>query len=282
MRQLQEIPITQLTVPKQNVRTHNIDKGLDELKANIKSIGLIEPISVYKEHSDQYVVLAGQRRLNAYYGLNEEFPNQGFDKIECLVTDSPRDDDMKRAISLGENITHLAMSKEDLKSAVTELYNKCGSYTEVQEKFGLTRHIIDNYVSLSRLPEKVKESIQSGGIHTKQNVAEKTAIGAVEALTWTKDGDVSEDKVLELANIMASKNNIGFKKEIIAEVKKNPKGDIYDSVTRAKNGMYETIKLQLEPELNTKLERYSENEGDISKEDTVVTIISEKLNSEND
>ena len=282
MRQLQEIPITQLTVPKQNVRTHNIDKGLDELKASIKSVGLIEPVSVYKEQSDQYVVLAGQRRLNAYYGLNDEFPNQGFDKIECLVTDSPKDDDMKRAISLGENITHLAMSKEDLKSAVTELYNKCSSYTKVKEKFGLTKRIIDNYVSMSRLPEKVKESIQSGGIHTKQNVAENISIGAVDALTWTKDGDVSEEKVLELANIMAEKKNITFKKEIIAEVKKNPKGNISESVTRAKNGKYETIKIQLQPELNTKLERYSENEGDSSKEDTAVNIIQEKLNSEND
>ena len=282
MRQLQKISINQIKVPKQNVRTHNINKGLDELKTSIKSIGLIEPISVYKEESDQYVVLAGQRRLNAYHGLNDKFPNQGFDEIECLVTDSPKDDDMKRAISLGENITHLSMSKEDLKSAVTELYNKCGNYKEVQEKFGLTKYIIDNYVSLSRLPEKVKESIQSGGIHPKQNVAEKIAIGAVEALDWTKDGDGSEERVIELANIMASKENIGFKKEIIAEVKKNPKGDIHENVTRAKDGTYETIKIRLEPELNTKLERYSEGEGDNSKEDTIVNIISEKLYSEND
>ena len=46
MRQLQKISINQLIVPKQNVRTQNIDKGLDELKASIKSVGLIEPISV--------------------------------------------------------------------------------------------------------------------------------------------------------------------------------------------------------------------------------------------
>ena len=283
MRHLQEIPLTQLTVPKQNVRVQSIDKGLDELKANIKSVGLIEPISAYKEgQSDQYIILTGQRRLNAYHGLNEEFPNQGFDKIECLVTDSPKDDDMKRAISLGENITHLPMSKDDVQSAVTELYNKeDGNYKKIQEKFGLTKYIIDKYVNLARLPSKIKESIRLGGIHTKRKVAEKTALDAVDALQWTNDGNVSEDRVLELAKIMASKENSGFRKEIVAEVKKNPEGNIDESIMRAKDGTYDTIKLRLEPELNAKLERYSEKQGDDSKEDTATGIIFEKLNSGN-
>ena len=280
VRHLQKISINQLVVPKQNVRTHNIDKGLDELKTSIKFVGLVEPILVYKEQHDQYVVLAGQRRLNAYHGLNEEYPNQGFDEIECLVTDSPKDDDMKRAISLGENITHLAMSKEDLKNAVTELYNKCGNYKEVKEKFGLTKTIIDKYVGLSRLPEKIKQSIQSGGIHAKQSTAENIALKAVEALQWTKDGNVSEDKVLELATTLGNKDNLEFKNDIVVETKKNPEGNINENVERARNKTHEIIKLRLEPELNAKLERYSENEGDTSKEDTAIGIISEKLNSE--
>lgn len=280
VRHLQKIPINQLVVPKQNVRSHSIDKGLDVLKASIKSIGLIEPISVYKEQSDQYVVLAGQRRLNAYHELNEEYPNQGFNEIECLLTDSPKDDNMKRAISLGENITHLAMSKEDLKHAVTELYNISGNYKEVKEKFGLTKGIIDKYVGLSRLPEKIKQSIQSGGIHAKQSTAENVSLKAVDALQWTKDGNVSEDKVLELATTLGNKINHEFKNDIVVETKKNPEGNINENVERARNKTHEIIKLRLEPELNAKLEHYSKNEGDTSKADTVIDIISEKLNSE--
>ena len=226
-------------------------------------------------------MLAGQRRLNAYHGLNEEYPNQGFDEIECLVTDSPKDEDMKRAISLGENITHLAMSSTDLQSAVTELYNKCdGNYKVIREKFGLTKYIIDKYVGLSRLPEKIKQSIQSGGIHTKQRTAENIALKAVEALQWTKDGDVSEDKVLELANAMGSKDNIQLKNDIVVETKKNPEGHINENIERAKNKTHETLTLRLDSEQNEKLERYSKNKGDISKEDTVLNIIVEKLDSE--
>lgn len=282
VRQLQKISIDKLVVPKQNVRTQSIDKGLDELKANIRSVGLIEPISVYKE-LDQYVVLAGQRRLNAYYKLNDDHPNQGFDEIECLVTDSPKDDDMKRAISLGENITHLPMSSTDLQSAVTELYNKCdGNYTIIEQKFGLTRYIIDKYVGLSRLPEKIKQSIQSGGIHTKQRTAENIALKAVEALHWTPDGNVSEDKVLELANVLGSSDNIELKNDIVVETKKNPEGYINENVERAKNKTHDVLMLRLDSEQNEKLTRYSKNRGDVSKEDTAVNIIAEKLDSDTD
>ena len=264
-----------IKVPKHNVRLSNTGDGLEDLKTNIKSMGLIEPIIVF-ENAGQYIALVGQRRLLAYLELNEECPDQGFDEIDCIVRTMPADD-TKRAISLGENITHLPMSKNDLIRAATDLYNKCGNYTQVHERFGLSKYMVDKYVGLSRLPEIIKQAIQSGELHNKQKNAERIALDAVDALQYVPGGDISEDKVLEFARIIARKSNL--RKTLIEEAKKNPLRDVNEIQRRADEKHRIPLNLYLSVELDSRLEQYSDHEAYDSKEEAAIDIIVDKLDT---
>ena len=85
---VKSIPLSEIKVNKYAVHAHGIDVGINDLAASIKEIGLLSPITVYYDSEKKYfVLLAGQRRLNAHHLLNDDNPNTGFDKINCFVMD---------------------------------------------------------------------------------------------------------------------------------------------------------------------------------------------------
>ena len=82
------IPLSEIKVDKYTVHAHGIDVKINDLTASIKEIGLLSPIIVYYDSEKKYyIMVAGQRRLNAYHLLNNDNPNTGFDKINCFVID---------------------------------------------------------------------------------------------------------------------------------------------------------------------------------------------------
>ena len=200
---VEELPLDKIMVKKHNVRVHDIDVGIDDLAASIKAHGLLEPIVAYKS-DDKYYILAGQRRLNAYNKLNDDYPDGGFDHIPCFVREEPEDDNQKKALSLAENITQLPMSDSDLIKAVTDLYGVYGDYKLVQEKFGISRYMVDKYVKFARLPQELKTAINDGKIDSRPKVALNAAIKAVDAHNYTTDSAISINEVIELAKALAN------------------------------------------------------------------------------
>ena len=201
--QVEELPLDRIKVQKHNVRVHNIDVGVDDLAASIKAHGLIEPIVAYRS-DDTYYILTGQRRFNAYNKLNDEHPGEGYDRIPCFVRDEPKTDDQKKALSLAENITQLPMNESDLVKAVTDLYNVYSNYKIVQEKFGLSRHMVDKYVKRSRLPQELKTAIDNNELGRSPQRAVNAAIRAVDAYDYTEGGPTPIGDVLKLAKALAS------------------------------------------------------------------------------
>lgn len=229
------IELEKIKVQKNNVRTQGITQGVDDLAKNIRANGLLQPIAAYFDsNKDQYVILTGQRRLNAYHSLNEEYPNDGYDKIQCKIIDEPESDDKKKALSLAENITQLPMSNSDLVIAVTDLYNKYNDYAIVEQKFGITESMITQYVRLARLPEELKQAIQEGAIHTNPKRSETAVLQAVDALIYTKNGNVPVETVIDMSKAIAKRElsaidvkaegkHGGTSDQITARIKKNRK-----------------------------------------------------------
>ena len=199
---VEELPLEKIKVQRHNVRLHAIDVGIDDLASSIKAHGLLEPIVAYKS-GEVYYILTGQRRLHAYVKLNDECPGEGYDHIPCFVREEPTGDNQKKALSLAENITQLPMTESDLVKAVTDLYNVYGNYEIVQEKFGLTRYMVNKYVKQSRLPPELKSAVESGAIHHKPKVALNMAIKAVDAYNYTTGSDTPLDTVINLAKALA-------------------------------------------------------------------------------
>ena len=252
----ESIPISQIRIDKFNVRKKDIQLGMDELKQSIMVFGLIQPITVYFDTAkDMYVIIAGQRHFNTYVILNEENPNEGYDKIEAKIIEEPETEELKKALSLTENLTQVQMVNTDVVRAVTDLYNIYRDYDIVKEKYALTPYMIDKYVSLSRLPKRLIEAIDEGEISPNNKSAELAAIRAVNALNWTKGGDVNVEDVLAFAKEYA-KGDIQ-PDTLDKEGKKG--GSIAEITSRAsKKSVRQLNKIQLSSEVFEKLSKISD------------------------
>ena len=203
---LQDVPLDMIKVQKHNVRRRDIDVGIEDLAASIKANTLLQPIAAYFDtEKDIYVILTGQRRLNAHHLLNEKYPGQGYDKIKCLVYNEPDSEERKISMSLAENVTQLSMSHTDLVKAITDLYNKYGDYQLVQDEFGLTKYMVDKYVKLSRLPTELKDAVASGSIHHNPKTAENSMLRAVDSTKYTQGGLVPVETVVGIAKALATR-----------------------------------------------------------------------------
>ena len=245
------ISLDKIKIDKFNVRKKDIQTGLDELKESIKVFGLMQPITVYFDsEKGVYVIIAGQRRFNTYNVLNEEHPNEGYDTIEAKIIDEPATEDLKKALSLTENLTQVQMQNTDVVRAVTDLYNTYRDYDIVQQEFALTRYLIDKFVSLARLPKRLVEAINEGEISPNTKAAENAAIRAVDALNWQKDGDVNIEDVLEFAKSIA-KGDIQIN---ILEEEAKKDGTVAEIIDRAaKKSVKEKISLKLSTDLSNKI-----------------------------
>lgn len=256
------IPLDRIKVEKHNVRVHDIDVGIEDLAASIKAVGLLQPITVFfNSQSNEYVILAGQRRLNAYHYLNNRYPDNVYDKISCVLIDEPQTAEEKLSLSLAENITQLQMHNSDLVKAVTDLFNVYRDYEMVQEKFGLTKYMIDKYVRLARLPDEIKKAITEGAIHPNDKKAENASIRAVDALGWTKGGDVPVSEVLDLA-IECAKGDID--PNALADAARMG-GGIESIKDTANKRVYKKQSIDLSSEVAEKLKRVAESHGESEK-----------------
>ena len=252
------IPIDEVKIQKFNVRKKDIQTGIEDLAASIKAIGLLQPITVFLDSENKrYVILAGQRRFNAHTYLNEEFPGDGFDKIKAIIIPEPESDQEKMALSLAENVTQLPMQNLEIVKAVTELYNTYHDYAIVKEKYGLTEYMINKYVRLARLPQQVVDAINDGVIHSNPKTAENAALRAVDALNYTKGGEVDETFVVEMAKEY-SKGEI--EEELLtAEAKKG--GGISEIKSRAAKKTTKKIEVNLSTDVHTKLSKVADDSG---------------------
>ena len=104
-KEIISVEIDKIKVQKHNVRKHKIDDGIEDLAVSIKKWGLMQPITVYYDsEKERHVILAGQRRLNAHFYLNDKYPDEGWDTIECFEIAEPKTDEAKKGLSLAENI----------------------------------------------------------------------------------------------------------------------------------------------------------------------------------
>ncbi len=208
------IELGKLYVGLSNVRVENAtdDEELSILAEHIGKHGLLEPIVVFavndlgdehplyetrKSYKNQYEILAGQRRWNAFKKLNKENPGEGWDKIPCHVREAPDDEVDAKAISLGEGLTQLPYTMTDIIDACDTLFKKYNDPKVVAKMTGISDILVNRYVKFARLPKFIQENL--GSIHKTPKTAVNLAVEAADALAWSKDSQIPEQKVYDLA-----------------------------------------------------------------------------------
>lgn len=237
------IELEKLYVGLSNVRVENVtdEEELDNLVEHIRKHGLLEPIIVFtvddideehplyesrKKFKNKFEILAGQRRWNAFKKLNETFPEEGWNKIPCHVREPPEDDIDAKAISLGEGLTQLPYTMTDIIGACDTLFKKYNDPTIVAKMTGISRILVNRYVKFARLPKLLQDNL--GSIITNPKTAVNLAVEAADALAWSKDSGVSEDKVYSLAKKLGEKKKKSQEeyKKLKQAAEENPKGSL--------------------------------------------------------
>ena len=118
---------------------------------------------------------------------------------------SPTDELNAKAISLSEGLTQLPMSMTDKIQACTYLYERFADVKIVSEELGISVYFVKKYVKYARLPIFLKQAVDDGTIDSNPKISLKNALNAIDALAWSPDSDINEEKVLKFAKILSEK-----------------------------------------------------------------------------
>ena len=263
------IPVSEIVTGKSQARLSELDKDLDILALSISKLGLLEPISIFKNDEDKYEILAGQRRFFAVKQL-------GWNEIPTIVRPKPTDEYYAKAISLSENVTTNPMTLSDTISACEMLFKRFGSTKMVAESVGLSPKIVRKYVKFARLPQSLKDAYDRGELGKDPKKSLNVALKATDALT-SDDNDVDEQKVVEFAKILAKKTG-AEQRDLEKEAKNDPSKTVKEIEQKAaapKNIM--KLEIVMDPKVYGRLETYSENQKLEGPEDAASELITDGL-----
>lgn len=149
---VQLVPIYQIENNPLQPR-ENFDHGeLEELVNSIKKHGIIQPLIVTQKTSQNYQLIAGERRLRAAKILEME-------KVPCLVRKAEELE--KLELALIENIQRSDLNPIEEARAYQKLIEEFNlTQEEVAEKVGKNRVTVANVLRLLDLPAEVQQALR--------------------------------------------------------------------------------------------------------------------------
>lgn len=155
---VQKIPVDRIRPNRFQPRRIFDESALAELSDSIKERGLLQPISVWKDHAeDHYELIAGERRLRAS-------KLAGLAEIDAIVK-RDLDDEQKLGLSLIENIQREDLNAVDTALAYRQLMDAFGvTQADLAKRVGKSRGAVSNTLRLLELDADIRQGIQSGVI----------------------------------------------------------------------------------------------------------------------
>ncbi len=134
-----------------------VPEDLQDLAESIKKHGILQPLLVtYDPGSDQYQLIAGERRLRAA-------ALAGLKQVPVVIRSSTAQECLE--LALIENIQRADLSPLETAAAYKELMDQFHlTQEEVSERVGKSRVSVTNTLRLLRLPEPVLQALKEGKI----------------------------------------------------------------------------------------------------------------------
>ncbi|MCG3167665.1 MAG: putative chromosome-partitioning protein ParB [Bacteroidia bacterium] len=146
------IPISSIEINPFQPRTHFEQQALEELSASIKSLGVIQPITVRKMGHDKYQIISGERRFRASQlaGLKE---------IPAFIRIA--NDQSMLEMALVENIQREDLDAIEIAISYQRLVEEVKlTQEELSERVGKQRSTVANYLRLLKLPPEIQLAIR--------------------------------------------------------------------------------------------------------------------------
>ena len=153
MSEMAEIKIADIVPNPTQPRTQFEEEALAELADSIRTLGLIQPITV-KRDGDHYLIISGERRWRAAQAA-------GLTSVPAYIRNV--DDEALHAMALVENIQREDLNAIEIALGMQRLIDECGlTQDSLAEKVGKKRSTVANYMRLLRLPEEVQLAVKNG------------------------------------------------------------------------------------------------------------------------
>ncbi|MBO6564439.1 MAG: ParB/RepB/Spo0J family partition protein [Pseudomonadales bacterium] len=153
---LDEIPVEWIKPGKYQPRTHFAEESIEELAESIKAQGVMQPIVLRPLDTNQYEIIAGERRWRAAQ-------RAGMEKIPAVIREV--DDESALAMSLIENIQREDLNPLEEAIALQRLIDDFQfTHQEVAEAVGKSRSAVTNTLRLTHLAEPVAEMLTRGDL----------------------------------------------------------------------------------------------------------------------
>ena len=128
--------------------------AMEELADSIRTLGLIQPITVRKKSNDRYQIISGERRFRAskMAGMNE---------IPAYIRET--DDQGMLEMAIVENIQREDLDPIEVALSYQRLIEECSlTQEQMATRVGKKRASVTNYLRLLKLPAKIQHDLKVG------------------------------------------------------------------------------------------------------------------------
>lgn len=153
MAEMTEIKISDIVPNPTQPRRDFDEEALAELADSIRTLGLIQPITV-KRDGEKYLIISGERRWRASQLA-------GIETLPAYIRDV--DDENLHAMALVENIQREDLNAIEIALGLKRLIEECGlTQDALADKVGKKRSTVANYLRLLNLPNEVQLALKEG------------------------------------------------------------------------------------------------------------------------
>ena len=151
---IMRIPVTMVEPNPYQPRMSFDTEALEELSESIRTLGLIQPITVRKKANGKYQIISGERRFRACRLA-------GIDLIPAYIRDTTDQGMLEMAIV--ENIQRQDLDPIEVAMSYQRLIDECDlTQEQMAERVGKKRASVTNYLRLLKLPAKVQHDLKVG------------------------------------------------------------------------------------------------------------------------
>ncbi|MDR0954095.1 MAG: ParB/RepB/Spo0J family partition protein [Rikenellaceae bacterium] len=149
---MDEVELSKITPNPNQPRTMFNDEALEELADSIRTLGVIQPLTVKKEADGTYFIISGERRFRAA-------KLAGLTSVPVYVREV--DDQTLLEMALVENIQRQDLNAVDIALSLQRLVDECGLTQEaLADRVGKKRSTVANYLRLLNLPAKIQLAVR--------------------------------------------------------------------------------------------------------------------------
>ena len=182
------------------------EESLSELAGSIRTLGLIQPLTVRKESDESYTIISGERRYRASQMA-------GLETVPVYVRKV--DDNTMLEMALVENIQRQDLNALEIAFTFQRLMEECSLTQEaLADRVGKKRSTVANYVRLLKLPAELQAALQNDIItmgHARALLAVDSRAKQLSLLRRVDKNALSVRQTEELVKSLSEENRKNVK-----------------------------------------------------------------------